>query len=693
MFARKGTSQKTCRKNECFTFISLEERQEGTMRKIAIICALTGVSLCTMQAQDVKIRPTKTDTLKTVTVDASARKSLGHTTSRYEVKADDYATMGVTTLTDALHHLPGVTLRDYGGAGGMKTVSVRGFGAQHTNVIYDGIALTDAQNGQTDVSRFPLDDVERLSLIVGDDNDIFIPARNVSSAATLQIHTAPIPDAQDAKPHLKAQWRQGAWWQMQPYLRYSQSLSDHFAIQASGSYFHAKNDYPFTLKNMDLTTRERRSHSRMETGHGEVNMTWIPKAGQEWQGKLHYYDNDKQLPGIVHYYCAESKEDSHDRNAFGQMRYRILLPYHLSLLCHAKYGWTSTEYRNGSYTGGIMDQDYWQREAYGNACLLWTPLENWSFDYSADYGFNNLNSSLSTDKRPYRHAILQSLTAKYRHRRITVIGRGLLSLYRSGEKDAEGRESVQRLSPSLSASWQMTPEKPFYLRAAYKNIFRMPAFSELYFYHYGSQDLKPENTDQFSIGVTGEHSWEKGTSLSFTADAYRNHIRDKIVSIPWNMFIWRHVNVGKVETTGLDITCRLVQSLGTRHRLTLNTHYTLQQCLNRTNPEADTYGLQLAYIPQHTAGGSVAWENPWVSLSLSGHGVTERWSNNEHYDDSHLPGYAEMGLTLWHDFDLCRQQHLRLRADLQNLLDKQYEIVIHYPMPGRAWSVTLTYSL
>ena len=35
---------------------------------------------------------------------------------------------GATDMTTALRHLAGVNLRDYGGAGGLKTVSVRGIG-------------------------------------------------------------------------------------------------------------------------------------------------------------------------------------------------------------------------------------------------------------------------------------------------------------------------------------------------------------------------------------------------------------------------------------------------------------------------------------------------------------------------------------------------------------------------------------
>ena len=80
------------------------------------------------------------DTLRTrnlpgvvVRGDASAR-ALTSTAPVQLIGRADMLRLGVTDMADALHRLPGVTLRDYGGAGGMKTVSVRGFGARHTGV-------------------------------------------------------------------------------------------------------------------------------------------------------------------------------------------------------------------------------------------------------------------------------------------------------------------------------------------------------------------------------------------------------------------------------------------------------------------------------------------------------------------------------------------------------------------------------
>ena len=74
-------------------------------------------------------------TLDTVIVsEGRLMRSLQSTSPEHVLQHSDLQRMGVSTMADALHRIPGITLRDYGGAGGMKTVSVRGFGTQHTGV-------------------------------------------------------------------------------------------------------------------------------------------------------------------------------------------------------------------------------------------------------------------------------------------------------------------------------------------------------------------------------------------------------------------------------------------------------------------------------------------------------------------------------------------------------------------------------
>jgi outer membrane cobalamin receptor len=92
-------------------------------------------------------------------------------------------------VADAVKHFSGVIVKDYGGIGGLKTVSVRSLGASHTAVSYDGIAVSDAQNGQIDINRFSLDNIDMVSLSNGQGDQIFQPARQYASAAVLNIRT------------------------------------------------------------------------------------------------------------------------------------------------------------------------------------------------------------------------------------------------------------------------------------------------------------------------------------------------------------------------------------------------------------------------------------------------------------------------------------------------------------------------
>lgn len=68
-------------------------------------------------------------------------------------------------ISDAVRRMAGAEIKDYGGIGGLKTVSVRGLGSKHTLVCYDGMPVTDCQNGQVDLGRFSLDQLNLIQLI------------------------------------------------------------------------------------------------------------------------------------------------------------------------------------------------------------------------------------------------------------------------------------------------------------------------------------------------------------------------------------------------------------------------------------------------------------------------------------------------------------------------------------------------
>lgn len=632
------------------------------------------------------------DSLQEVVVTETRHQhALRSTAPMYVVDRKDMTVMGITNMADALHHLSGVTLRDYGGAGGMKTVSVRGFGAKHTGVSYDGVMLSECQSGEIDLSRYSLDNVDNLSLVIGDNDDIFIPARQASTPAVLHIETLRIPSA-DLQPHLTTQIKVGSFGYVSPFVRYEQNVNGKLALSVAGEYTYAENDYPYTLRNVTIVTEETRKNSRMNSGHGEVNFLWNINNRSRLNGKLYYYDNDRQLPGQVRYYANESNETLRDRNAFGQLQYLTRNDKGWALRVTAKYNWSASIYKNGAYFGSTSESDYWQREAMGAAQLLYAPDKNWAFDYSIDYAYNSLNSNTGQIVHPWRNTILQSATAKYHGGRLTLLGRLLHSLYLNESQEGESARNMRRLSPSLSLSYKVFAEQDWYVRASYKSIFRSPTFNESYYFHYGSADLLPEKTDQLNVGMTWHTNLLQCLSFRMTADGYYNHVRDMIVSVPHNMFVWTCVNVGKVEVYGLDATASATLTLAPRHDLKAFGNYTYQQVENRTNPESPNYRKQIAYYPEHVGSMSFSYENPYLNMSMNGTFVSQRWATNEHLEGTLVKGYQDYGLTCWRQWQ-WKGHSLEVRADIKNIFNQQYEIVSHYPMPRRSYQFSLKYQL
>lgn len=626
---------------------------------------------------------------------SAAPKSLTSSAPVHVLDAEKLKVTGVTDISDALYRMPGVTLRDYGGAGGLKTVSVRGFGAGHTAVVYDGITLSDCQSGQIDVSRYSLDNIGSLSMVIGDNDDIFIPARAAASAATLSVSSLTLPEFGDSLVHFTGQMRVGSFGNVNPFFRLGKNPGERVALSVTGEFIHTDNDYPFTLKNGASTSRERRNNSMMNSGHAEINAGVKLTARSSLKGKVYYYDNGRHLPGPVIYYNDVNHEKLRERNFFTQLQYRNVINGKWSVLGNAKFNWAASLYHDekGIYPGGVLDQNYWQREAYASGCVLFMPDDRWAVDYSADYSYNNLNSNLPNDNRPYRNSVLQSLTARYRYGSLSIMARALYSVYLNGAKAGDEARDASRFSPSLSLSWQPFSQRTLFLRASYKNIFRVASFSEAYFDHYGSSDLSPESTDQINVGFTYQApalSWMP--ELAMTVDGYMNHIKDKIVAIPYNMFVWQMMNLGKVRMLGLDLTLNASVRLSRKQSLLFAGNYSYQRAQPRTDRLAPDWMKQVAYTPLNSGGISLSYENQWVNVSIHGTGVSARYATNSNSPDTRIPGYMEFGMSAYRTFRF-RANSIELRADLINMFDKQYEVIARYPMPGRSWLFSIRYSL
>lgn len=82
---------------------------------------------------------------------------------------DDIEREGAAFAPDALRTLPGVTVSQNGGPGGVAAVRIRGEEAYRTLVLYDGIRISDAAAPQvaTNLTAFPATEIGRIEIVRG----------------------------------------------------------------------------------------------------------------------------------------------------------------------------------------------------------------------------------------------------------------------------------------------------------------------------------------------------------------------------------------------------------------------------------------------------------------------------------------------------------------------------------------------
>lgn len=165
-----------------------------------------------------------------------------------------------------------------------------------------------------------------------------------------------------------------------------------------------------------------------------------------------------------------------------------------------------------------------------------------------------------------------------------------------------------------------------------------------------------------------------------------------IVAVPYNMFIWRMTNLGKVRVVGVDATLDAEFAVAYRNKVFLLANFSYQRAMPRTNRESSDWMKQVAYIPVHSGNFSVSWENPWTNFSFNASIVGERFTSNSNTPQTRISAYSDMGLSAWRQFQLkgCK---LEIRANMLNIFNSQYQIIANYPMPGRSWQAAIKFTI
>lgn len=657
--------------------------------------AVMATAICVFMYADANdtIRTGRIDEV-VVTAERSRKTNIFETIPVQSLSGNDIRQLGLQNIADAVKRMAGTNVKDYGGIGGMKTVSVRNLGAQHTAVSYDGITVSNTQAGQIDIGRFSLDNVGMLSMAIGQGSDIMQTARHYASAALLAIETErPVLDKGDSR--LRLALKGGSWGQLNPSVRWWCQAGENTMTTLDADYMRADGRYPFVLRNGKEKSNEKRNNSDIEQWHGEANVLHKFGDGGSLDTKAYFYHSQRGVPGSVVLYNDNSKERLWDENFFLQTAYKRHIARQWKLAIRAKYthSWNKYEDTNAKYANGKKTEVNRQDEYYTSATLGWKPTSWLEMALAEDVAVNKLRTTVNGSPNPLRTTSLTALVSKAKYGRMTIEGNIVMtyateSLTESEKYAIKKPEDRKKLSPSLSFSYRLLPDEALYVRAMTKSTFRLPTFNDLYYLQIGNTSLRPENAHEYGAGMT----WNSRPIgplryVALTIDAYYNDVTDKIVAFP-STYIWKMVNFGKAEIKGIDATMGTEVDIAKGYNIVANGSLTWQEAKDKTEGNA-TYGSQLPYTPKVSGGLSVMLLTPWVNVGYSATGQGKRYSMAQNTREYQLDGYMEHSLSLSRDF-LLGDNMLRLQLTVNNITDKQYEIIKYYPMPGRSVTASAT---
>jgi vitamin B12 transporter len=568
---------------------------------------------------------------------------------------------GARTVADVLRFVPGLDLTT-NGRGGLTTAQIRGGDPNFTLVLLDGVPLNDAtyQVGDVfDLEGLPAFAVERIEVVRGPLSSFY---GSTGLAGVINIITR---DGGDGPPALEAEAAVGN-------ASFRQGNAAVSGSRGRATYFMGGTFEEESERIAEERFRQTNVHANLSAPLSRARLRLRTRwAG--WEG-----DDYPDASGGPVYGSGELRRSDHEEIslgaelAFGDAdagRHRLTLAlYHHDLdrtspaiglavpasvedtrSTVARAGWSSVlRATRGMRLSAGVDV---QREEGENESVLLLPPE---------FGGNV----------PGDYRIARTLPGAYAE---LVAERGNVTL-EAGSRFDIPEEGAAQWSPRLGVSWRPGGGSTR-LRASAGRAWKQPSFFALASPPQlgGNPDLAPETVLGADLGVERAFA---AARLEAGATLFYNRYDDLI---DFDFATFTHLNRSEVEARGVEL------ALGWRPaaNLALHANATWQRV------EDLTTAARLRHRPKWVGGARLDWRPvPRLDLRLDVQGASRSF-------DQQIPvpgrdtvaGSAVAGLA--GSWQLAGRWQLRGRID--NLADRDYETLIGFPGPGRAFRAGLRY--
>jgi len=250
--------------------------------------------------------------------------------------------------------------------------------------------------------------------------------------------------------------------------------------------------------------------------------------------------------------------------------------------------------------------------------------------------------------------------------------------------------STDNLAHQIGAAWQI--HNAVKMRGSFAEGFRMPSARELAGNivsfgktYIGNPNLNPEISETWEAGI--DVAWRAiNSSLTWFTTDYTDMIETQLTAP--NKYLYK--NIGSTSLSGIEAEFAWKQTA---------TAWSVEPYVNYTyllEHKDNTTGDDLLYTPewnastgirvQHTNGFSGA-----LNVTATGSSKVQDYESNRMGSTITKGGFSVINLSAAKKFMLDKKEHrgITLKAEIDNLLDRDYQYVKGYPMPGRTFVIGL----
>ena len=599
-----------------------------------------------------------TYTLREVTVKTDRLRSLGvaHKIQTFDTLLRVYRT---DNLADLLTQQTPVFVKSYG-LGSLATTSLRGSGASHTAVLWNGFNLQSVTLGQLDFSLVPLAAADEVAVQYGGSGALW-----GSGAVGGSVHLNGIAPAGEG---WGAFTRQTAGSFGTYGGAYGGSWRGKAATVSARLYNqYARNDFPFRNTAQFGAPEMRQSNAGLRQFGATSDLRL--SLSERQQLDVHYWfgSNDRHIPPSMTTDTSVATQADDFHRVAAQWKHTGEA---LSLAVRSAFFAEELAYRNRAiHSRSRTRSSITEVEAslpLGNALSVNAGLHH-TYEWADVENYGNPVTRNRT-------ALFASLKVRDARERFT----GLLSI-----RQERAGPSWVPVIPSLGGTVQLA--KSLKLRFNATRNYRLPTFNDLYWQPGGNRTLQPEEGWSQDAGLTFKGSF--GTlRAEVDVTAYNSRIRNWIVWLPQGSN-WSPSNLQFVWSRGVEVTTKVTQPVGLL-TLTGTGFYSYGRSTNEKKrfPGDPALHKQLPYTPRHQAAATLgAGRGPWTLLY--NHRYTgSRYPTSD--ETGPLPSYQVGTLTLGRSLAF-RTLQFDLQGRVNNLWNASYQVIAWQAMPGRSFQVTL----